>query len=493
MPGGRPGRAGAGWGTACPASRRSTTARNRRSMNATVSLSRPRRSSAAARRAAAGRRRRPSGAGRTRTSSIGGPAGRGGERVDVHGGRGAALRSRRRRGRGAQGGRQTTGDGRTGRRHGGAVGAVVVRSGRARRRRARCAAEENRPRWSARSGCSITSATGPSGARTSRRAGPSTPSRRDRLLRDPALPQRPGGQQTEGQAAEAVGGLLVGAGEPTCLPRQQLLVDDAGRRPDPGDGAGPVVRPQLVAPAWFGRAGRRRWLHRPGLAVVGQTQDGMRGVPERRRQALTSARTSGGTGPAAGADSEDERTADGHRRPRSGSGRTRRRRRRGRGPPGGAASGRRSRRSPHRPWCGTSSGDRRGARSARRPASATPASPAAVNAGTMTATWSRSRQERPRRDEPGEPAAARRPRRGRPAAEEASGWASSTDGWSRDGGAGDLDLVGRADQQHDPRAQRLALGQGDAVAPRQVRRGELGVHRLLDLDVARARRRDRCG
>ena len=31
--------------------------------------------------------------------------------------------------------------------------------------------------------------------------------------------------------------------------------------------------------------------------------------------------------------------------------------------------------------------------------------------------------------------------------------------------AGDLDLLGRADQQHDPGPQHLALGQGDAVAP----------------------------
>ena len=60
-----------------------------------------------------------------------------------------------------------------------------------------------------------------------------------------------------------------------------------------------------------------------------------------------------------------------------------------------------------------------------------------------------------------------------------------------DGRAGHLDLVRRSDEQHHPWTQRLALGQGDGVTPRQVGRGELGVHRLLDLHVERTRRRVR--
>ena len=389
----------------------------------------------------------------------------------------AANRPRRRGGGAAQGGAETA------RRRG------CGRPGSApRRRSARCAADENRLASSARSACSIARATGPSAVSTSRSAGPSIPSRRTASVGTRRRHSERDASSPMAQAAKPVGDLLVGAGEQARFAGEQLLIDDRRLGADPGDGPDAVVGVQVVAPAGRRRRRRRR---RPRPGVVGQAEDGMCRVAERRGQRGDVGRhvrrhRGSGCGPSS-------RRA--HRAPHRRGGRERRRTRRrtsrDRGRPSRSFSRRASaaKSPPARVWK-----DQwwYAVSSTAPPAGVAHAgAPAAVYAGTITATWSRSgssaRVEISRAiGRPLESCSTCAPR-----AESASGWASRTDGCRRTVVAGDLDLLGGADQQDDPRAKRLALRQVEGVAPRQVGRAELGVDGLVDLDVLGSRRRIR--
>ena len=281
------------------------------------------------------------------------------------------------------------------------------------------------------------------------------------------------------QSSKAIGGFLVGPGESSCFPREEILIHDRGLGAEPGDGANPIVGSQLVAPAGLRR---NRWFGRPRLAVVTEPEDRMRGVAERCGE-------SGHVNGQFRWDRCDRHSGGGDQ------GATHRHRR---------SRGDRTVLDVGRSEVGAGGPQPQPARDRRKVSTRSRVERPVMVEGELDRTRGRCRpgrrpggcerrhdhrdmipirQERARRNQPADAAARRilfdvRASSGlRQRMRIEHRWLQAHH-FSRH-----LDLVRCSDEKNQPGAQRLPLRQRHRVAPRQIGSAELRVHGLVDLDV----------